>query len=1103
MNVKLSSAIPLLRTIGALAIALALVSPAQAQVLYGTLLGNVTDPSGSSAPGAEVVVRSLSTGRERTVQTDGQGFYALRDLQGGEYDVAVTAPGFSLSERSSVEIRANVETRVDFQLALESSATTVEVSAYASALQTDRADTHSDISSRQIQNLPLSGYRNYQSLLDTVPGATPTKFQNAMIDSPARSLTTNINGSSRNTNNTRIDGATSTFPYLPHHTLYNPPAEAIETVNVTTNSFAAEQGIAGGAAITVITKSGTNDLHGVAFEHHNNATMNARNFFYLKPDRQKNILNQFGGTLGGPIVRNKLFYFGSYEGMRQRQEYSTITSVPTPGYRAGDFNGLASIYDPLTGDASGRNRQAFANDTIPTTRLDPAALRLQELLPLPNLSGTANNYFVSGGVPFDRHNVDAKVNWNVDDRSTLFGKYSVMDATVQGEPSLGAAFGSGLVPGGGSGKGHTLVQVVGVGFTRAFTPAWMFDANFGFSRLGQNVLEQDYGVNYGLDLLGIPGTNGPTPRESGMPSFAVSGFPTFGNPDAWTPAFRNDNVFTYVANVAYSSNGHNLRFGMDLNNTSMSDYQPQRGFGPRGGFTFAGGVTGLNGGAAPTQANSYAAYLLGLPASLGKSYQNFNPMTVREWQSGLYAQDQWQATRTLTITLGLRWEYYPIIRRADGRGIERYDLTNNMVYLGCIGGVPCNAGTQPGKNQWAPRAGLAWRMNPKSVARAGFGISRDPYPFSRAMRDPYPVTIAQTINSSSSYTAAGTLAEGIPALDPIDLSSGVVELPLDAYTKTLLPGNYNRGYVESFNFTLERQLPGSFVASAAYVGTRSIRQTAYLEMNAGQVPGAGSAGRPLNVLFGRNASTQAIVPFQTANYNSLQATLNRRYANGVVLTTSYTYSKSIDYNTDGDSGLMFNAQSALERNRAVSNFDRTHMFVTSIAAELPFGKGKPWLNQPGVARAVLGGWQVNSIFSAYTGLPYTVTASATSLNAPGNTQVADQVKAEVATLGGVGSNPWFDTSAFAAVRDVRFGNSGRNTLRGPHMVNLNLGLFRRFTFAEKYNLELRGELFNLTNTPPFNNPNASVGSGSYGYITSTVGGPADSRVIRVSGRLSF
>lgn len=1090
------------RWAAAIALITALAPQAPAQVLYGTLLGNVSDPSGASVSGADVLVQAPATGTERKTRTDDKGFFAIRDLPAGIYTTTISAPGFSSAEKTGVDVRVNTELRVDFQISVASASATVQVSAEASALQTDRADVHTDLSSKQITNLPLSGYRNYQSLLNLVPGATPARFQNAMMDSPGRSLTTNINGTSRNTNNTRIDGATTVFPYLPHHTLYNPPAESIETVNVTTNSFAAEQGIAGGAAITVITKSGTNDLHGVAFEHHNNAAMAARNFFYLKPDRPKNIQNQFGGTLGGPIVKNRLFYFVSYEAMRQRQDYSLITTVPTAAYRAGNFAGESTIYDPATGAANGQGRLTFANNQVPLSRQDVRAQRMQALVPLPNLSGTANNLFAAGNVPFDRHSGDVKLTWNINDRSSLFGKYSVMDATVMGQAALGEGGGTGLVPGGGSGVGHTLVQVAGIGYTRTLSPNWLFDANIGFARLGQNVIENDYGKNYGLDVLGIPGTNGSSIQQSGLPSFAITGMETFGNLDSWTPGFRNDNVYTYVANLAWARSGHNLRFGVDTNHTSMNDFQPQRGFGPRGGFTFTGGLTALNGGAAPTPANAYAAYLLGLPSSLGKSYQYLNPMTVREWQHGLYVQDQWQATKTLTITLGTRWEYYPIIKR-DQRGIERYDLATNQVLLGCIAGVPCDAGSQASKKQFAPRVGLSWRIRPNLVARAGFGISIDPYPLSRAMRDPYPVTVAQTINSTSSFIAAGSLAAGIPALAPIDLSSGQVPLPLDAYTKTLLPGEYKRGYVESFNFMLERELPGAFVASAGYVGTRTIRQTVFQEMNAGQIPGAGSAGSPLYIAFKRNAQTQAVVPFRTANYNSLQATLKRRFRDGIVFTSAYTYSKSIDYATDSDNALMFNIISALDRNRAVSDFDRTHMFTSSVVAELPFGAGKRWFSERGVARMLLGGWQVNALVSAYTGLPFRVTASGASLNTPNNTQVADQVRPEVTIYGGAGSQPWFDTSAFAAVTQPRLGNAGRNSMRGPGMANLDMGIFRAFQFRERFRFELRGEAFNVTNTPPFSNPNGTVGNSAFGRITSTIGGAADSRLFRVAGRISF
>jgi outer membrane receptor protein involved in Fe transport len=1073
-----------------------------AQVLYGTLLGTITDSSGSAIGGAQITATNGATGQTRTSVTDDRGFYAFRDLQPGQYKLEAVAPGFAKLERTSIAIAPNIDTRIDATLQLQDVSQSVVVSAATAALQTDRADVHTDLGAREIENLPLGGYRNYQSLLNLVPGATPTRFQNALMDTPGRSLTTNINGTSRTGINTRVDGATDVFPYLPHHTIYNPPAEDIETVNIATNSFNAEQGIAGGAAINVITKSGTNDIHGVLFEDHNDSDLAARNFFYLKNNRPKNILNQFGGTLGGPIKKNKLFYFLSYEGLMQRQDYSATTTVPTAMQRLGNFAGLSTIYDPASGNSNGQNRTPFAGNMIPIPAQNASALKMQSLVPLPNLPGAANNYFADATDIFDRHNADTKVNWNIDDKSSLFGKYSVMDATVQAPPILGSGGGTGLVSGGGSGNSHTLVQVAGIGYTRAFTPNLLFDANVGFARIGEYVTENDYGQNLGANYLGIPGTNGSSIQQSGLPSFAISGYETFGNPDSWTPEFRNDNVYTYVANLAWTKGAHTVRFGMDINHTAMNDYQPQRGYGPRGGFTFTGGVTALNGGAAPTQYNSYADFLLGSPISYGKSYQYLNPMSVREWQNGLYAQDQWQATRSLTLTMGVRWEYYPIIQRAN-RGIERYDLATNQVLLGCVASVPCDAGTSANPHQFVPRFGLAWRIDEKTVFRGGYGMSVDPYPFSRAMRDPYPVTVAQIFNSNNSYSAAGNLSSGIPQLTPINFGNGVIPLPLDAYTKTLQAGQYNRGYVESFNFTLERNMGAGFVLGAGYVGTRTIRQTVYAELNAGQVPGAGAAGQPLYTQFGRKAQTQGIIPCCTANYNSLQTSLKRSFKNGVMLTASYTYSKSQDYNSDSDSSFLFNIVAAQSRNRAVSDFDRTHVFQSGIVAELPFGKGKAWLNSGGFTNALVSGWQINGIFSAYTGTPFTVYASGASLNAPYNTQVADQVKPFVQILGGVGSSTWFDTSAFSAVTQARLGNSGRNSLRGPGTVNLDLSLFRSFKIRERMNLEARAEAFNISNTPHFSNPSSTIGSGSFGHITSTFGGAADSRVLRIDLRLSF
>jgi outer membrane receptor protein involved in Fe transport len=1078
------------------------VSPAAfAQVLYGTLLGNVAGPDHAYISGAKVLVKNPATGLQREESTDNSGAFAFHDLQPGTYALSVEAPGFAIANVSGIEVTGNVITRSSVTLAIATASQSVEVLSSNSVLQTDSGDRHSEISSEEIENLPLNGYRNYQTLLNLVPGATPARYQNSVMDTPSRSLTTNINGSSRNAISTAVDGAAIQQVYLPHHTLYNPPADAIESVNVTTNSFTAEQGLAGGAVVTVITKSGTNNFHGTAFEDHTNSAMAARNFFYLGSSVPKNLLNQFGGTLGGPIRKNKLFFFTSYEGLFQRQNYSTITTVPTAAERAGNFAGLATIYDPSTGASNGTGRSAFLNNVVPASMISTAAQKMLSLVPLPNLGGTSNNYFVGATYSLDRHSLDEKGTWQIDSKSSMFAKFSYMNALVESASTLGAGGGTGLSPGGGSagsGVSHTNVYVVGVGYSSILTPSLLLDANFGFGRNDLHWVEYDYGKNYGTDFLGIPGTNGADPLQSGLPSFAISGFETFGNTDAYTPEIKHDDVFTYVGNLAWTKGRHSTRFGVQALNNRLNEFQPQRGFGPRGGFTFTGGSTSLNGGKSPSSANAFADFLLGDAATLGKSYQYENPIDETEWQLGIYAQDQWLVTPRLTFTYGVRWEYYPILH-----SINRYDSTTNQVYLGGFGSVPSNAGTTANPHQFAPRAGLAYRLNDKTVFRAGYGISIDPYPFSRAMRDPYPVTIAQTITSPSSYTPAGTLAAGIPAVASINSSTGVIPLPLDAYTKTLNPGEFTRGYVESFNVAIERSLPAGLDLTTAYVGTRSIHQMAYIEENAGQIPGAGSAGQPLYIAFGRAAQTQLIKPYNTANYNSLQVNLKRRFSHGFLLTASYTYSKSIDFSTDSDSVPLFNAVAYQYRNRAVSDFDRTHVFQSGFVAELPFGARHHWLSR-GVAGALAGGWQINGLASRFSGLPFTPTASATSLNAPFNTQVADQINPVVATFGKVGTNAtWFDTSAYAAVSQPRFGTAGRNSLRGPGASDFDLSITRSFLLREWLKFDLRGEAFNLTNTPAFANPANSVSSGTFGHITATVGGAADSRVLRVSGKFTF
>lgn len=1097
-----------------------------AQVLYGTLVGTVTGPDGKAVAGAHVTVVDNETGAKLEQLTNGTGDYTVPDLQPGMYTIRVQAGGFAGVETGGIAVAANRIVREDERLRIASVTQSVEVNAKSSQLQTDSGTLHGEITSTELTNMPIAGFDNYQSLLSLLPGATPSQYQNSVMDTPARSLTTNINGASRNDNITSVDGAAIQQVYLPHHTLYNPPTKDIQSVDIVTNSFTAEQGLAGGAVVTVLTKSGTNNFHGELWELNTDSSMAARNYFYnttyfaeAGSAPPKNILNQFGGNLGGPVIHDRLFFFSGFEGLSQRQLYPELISLPTDAERQGDFTGLATLYDPTTGNANGTGRTTFASENADgrnaiESGISPAAEKMLALVPHANLPGTSNNYSVAGTYSLDRDSYDEKLTWQPDSKSTMFAKLSLMNAQVKSPSTLGIGGGTGLSPGGanaGSGYSQTHVLVGGLGYTRAFSDRLLLDTNVGLGHNHLDWFENDFGPDLG-PTLGIPGTNssgdgsyGPDPNQRGLPEFEITGLEPFGNADDYTPEIKHDYTYTYVANVTRIVGAHSLRFGIQMLNNRLNEYQPQRGFGPRGGFTFTGGVTSLNGGPAPTVANAFAQFLLGLPDSLGKSYQYLDPMTGIEWQYGLYGEDQWQATQKLTLTYGLRWEFFPMMTR-DNQGVERYDFSDNTVILGGVGGQPSDAGTTASKLEFAPRFGIAYRLNDKTVLRGGYGISTDPYPFTRAMRDPYPITIAQTVNASNSYVAAGTFTAGIPGYDTVApiISDGTAQLPLAAYTKTFPAGTYPRGYVESWNTTIERLLPASFDLTASYVGTQTIHQTAFIEANAGQTPGLGEAGQPLYTAFGRNAETQLVLPYDTAHYDGLQLNLRHPFKNGVMLTAAYTYSKSIDESTDDDGTLLFNAVAYQYRNRAVSNFDRRQVFDAGLVAALPFGKGQEFLNNSGPLNWVVGGWRLDAVVSKYTGLPFTPLASGASLNAAWNTQVANQVKSHAATLGGVGKfATWFDTSAFAPVTTAEFGSASRNSLRGPGDADLDLGLSKAFPVGEHLHLDFRGEAFNATNTPNFGLPANNVSSSSFGHITSTFGGAADSRVIRLSGKLTF
>jgi hypothetical protein len=1076
-----------------------------AQTLYGTLVGNITDPSGLPVVGATVRAENPGTGLARETKTNERGGFNFSDLPPGSYDMTVRAESFAPVTTTGLQVSANAVTRADAQLQLPTVAEAVTVEASAVRLQTDRAEVRSEIDTTQVNHLPVSGVRNYTALLGLVPGVSPPAPAHTLAANPQESLVASVGGQTDERNDTRIDGAGNTFIWLPRLVAYSPPLETIEAVNVVTNSMDAETGMAGGAAVNVLTKSGTNSFNGTLFEYNSNGALKARNVFYFDPQKPKFNQNQWGGTLGGPILKNKLFFFGSHERTNRSINVSRFFTVPTVEARRGDFSSYGTtIYDPLTGNPNGSGRTAFANNVIPQERISRVARQIIEWLPLPTSSAISSNYFASGVADFNRHSTDVKVNWNPSGRVTMFARGSVLKFSGWTPVPFGRASGGAIPPDLSEGPVDGLNKSVSVGFTYTITPTLLLDGTVGFNYVTPEALHALWGENIGLEDLQLPGTNDPNDiTYSGMPQFRISGYSTYGNPGSARPQRWHDNQRRYNANMTWVKGTHGFRFGFDLSNEHMNHWQIEAGGGPRGDFSYAGGTTAILNGPAPNQHNAFAAFLLGLPASVGKAVAPELPLTTRAWRQGFYARDQWQATADLTLTLGVRAEYYPVVTRKN-TGVALYDVATNTVRIGGVGSVPEDVGTSE-RVHFAPRLGAAYRIGDKWVVRGGFGVSTDPFSLARLFRTNYPALVAMDIVPANTFQFVGRTEDGIPPVPIPDPGNGIIAIPPNV-TATAMEEEFNRGYTQSYNVTVQRELNWGFVAQAGYVGSRTVRPLLTLELNYA-LPGGGNAGRILNQQYGRTAGTTLQQPYPdgTGRYDSLQATLTRRFSGGFQLQTSYTYSKSISW------GTSWMDPSQFHRNRALSSFDRPHNLQVGWVAELPFGEGKPFATE-GLAKLVFGGWQLNGIFSKYSGTPFTVSASGTSLNAPGNTQTADQVLSEVKILGGTGpGQSYFDPLAFRSVTDVRYGNSGLNILRGPGVTNLDLGLFREFRVRD-LQIQFRAEAFNATNTPHFNNPGANVSNmrlnadgtvntlGGYTEITSA---RPDERQVRLGVRVAF
>ena len=1083
-----------------------------AQAVSATLLGTVTDASGGVVPNAKVTATEVNTSTNRSGVTNESGNYSFSNLPPGRYSVTVEATGFKKETRSAVDVLVDTTTRVDIQLVPGAITETVEVTGAAPTLQTDRADTSMQIATVQTANLPLGTNRNFQSLLNLVPGTTPASYQHSAFFNAANSLQTEVDGQMRMGNSYQIEGIDDN-ERTGLLQIYVPPIEAIDTVDVATSNFEAELGRATGANTNVVIKSGTNQLHGAAYEFLRNNDFNARNFF----DKSIGHLayNYIGGNLGGPIRKNKIFIFGDYLKVYDHEANTNTGTIPPAPWRTGDFSAQSNvIYDPATGNPDGTGRQPFPGGIVPANRINPISAKILALVPLPNQqfnnAAPSSNYFALLPKTDDTDSFDVKIDDNLSDTGRLSGRFSYARPTITQAPVFGQA--GGFAQGAFQGNGIQKTYSTGINYDRIFSPTLIAEFRIGVAHYHNDALPTDYGTAAATEL-GIPGAN-IDQWTSGMPSMNIGGFssPLVGY-SASLP-WRRAEVNGDLANTWTKTRGnHTIKFGLDYRRIRDDLLQTQT-VNPRGQWNFGANQTSLNPGPGGTQpktgpANDLASFLLDVPSFAGRDLAAGYFPALRGNELFLFAQDKWQATQKLTVDLGLRWELYSPFTPHFPGGFSNYNPNDNTLQIAGIGGVPSDLGVQTRYKNFAPRVGLAYRLTDKTVVRAGFGVSYTPFP-DNSYAFNYPVKQNKQYNAPNSFAAAvldngvspAVFQNGFPA--PVFAaipSTGIITNPDPNQADFVVPQNFKNPSVQSWNIAVQRALPGHFTLDVAYVGNHGVDSVVAYNLNLPTtVLGGGNASKPLNQKFGRTADTTVYWDGMSSHYNALQVKLDRRFSNGLAITTAYTWGKGMGYQNGDDGGLW--SYYDQQRSYARNSYDRTQTFAQSYVYDLPVGVGKKWLNH-GVAARVLGGWQLNGILMAVTGTPLTFGANGGVLNTPGTPQTADQV-GPYQVLGGInvpsqGGSPYFLQSSFVQPGGVRLGTSGRNIVSGPGYYNLDASIFKIVSVNEKIKAEIRGESFSVLNNPHFSNPDTGVADQNYGYIT----GAGGARSLQLGVKVSF
>ena len=761
------------------------------QAVKGSLLGTVTDTSAAVVPAAKVAITEVNTGLGRSTETNQNGYYVFANLEAGVYRVQVEHAGFKTAVRDRADVVVNSTVRVDVELQPGAVSETVDVRAEAMALQTDRSDTGRKIETRQLSDMPLTFNRNFQSLLNLVPGATRAFRPHSEFFNSQDSLSTRVNGQTRLANNVQVEGIDDN-----HRsgllTILIPPIEALATVDITTSNYEAELGRAGGAVTNVTLKSGTNSLHGSAFEFNRVDRLAARNVF--AQSKAHTVYNQFGFTIGGPIARNRTFFFGDYQSSRDRRGDINSATIPTPEFRTGDLSASpTTIYDPATGNPDGTERQPFPGKQIPAARISPISRKLLEFIPAPTFAGLQTNFQKATTRNKDTPSFDIKIDHQLNAGNNLSFRYSFMQPKIY-DPGLYGIYGGPKITGGFDGTGTNRTQSSAINYTRIFGPTFIAEWRFGFARYLNVTQQEDYGKNLSADL-GIPGINLDV-STSGLTTINIDGFtgPVVGH-SSNQPWRRAETNFNLVNNWTRIVANHTIKWGVEVRR--LRDDLKAGIFNPRGQWSFRAGPASRNGDPQTSFGNSFAAFLLDQPAF----YQRDLPSlfsSIRQTPVFTYLQDKWQITKKVTMDMGMRHELWlPPTPQFPG-GFSNYDPARNALVLSGIGPNASNLGRETKWNNFNPRFGVAYRANDKTVLRGGYGISTIPFP-DNSYAFNFPVLQNNAFNAPNTYRAAGTLAAGFPPpIRAVIPSDGVIPNAPDNEYFTV-PLDLKEAYLQSWN----------------------------------------------------------------------------------------------------------------------------------------------------------------------------------------------------------------------------------------------------------------------------------------------------------------